>query len=139
MGRIDPKAHREMMETKAIEVLGGVCAVCGTMEDLQFDHIERDSKSFDVRANLEYSFESTKFWDEVAKCQLLCRSHHEEKTAREELGESNPAAKLTENGVRRIRELASRGISSYVIADKIGVSQSCVSNVLTGRYWSHVV
>lgn len=72
------KYHRWMAEAR--EKLGGCCAVCGTTENLEFDHIDPAVKSF----TLSSSRPSRSAWDaEVAKCQLLCYEHHKEKTARE--------------------------------------------------------
>jgi hypothetical protein len=72
------KYRRWMAEAR--ERLGGQCAVCGTTENLEFDHIDPAAKSFTLgtyRPNREA-------WDaEVAKCQLLCFEHHKEKTATE--------------------------------------------------------
>jgi hypothetical protein len=65
-------------KTKMIEYLGGACVVCGSNEDLNFDHVNSKTKNFDVSANW------ARRWDvlviELDKCQLLCRPHHKEKT-----------------------------------------------------------
>jgi hypothetical protein len=56
-----------------IERLGGKCRVCGSTDSLQFDHKNHGSKDYEV---------TTKMWwsknvdEEVAKCQLLCKSCH---------------------------------------------------------------
>lgn len=72
------KYYRWMDEAR--ESLGGRCAVCGTTENLEFDHIDPATKLFTIG-----SFRPSRpAWDvEVAKCQLLCYEHHKEKTARE--------------------------------------------------------
>jgi hypothetical protein len=66
---------------KLIAYLGGHCAVCGTTDDLQFDHIDPTQKSFD-----NMSLSNPLVVAELAKCQLLCAPHHREKTARENSG-----------------------------------------------------
>lgn len=65
----------------AIAQLGGCCTVCGTTEDLQFDHIDRTTKVAAI-SNL-WTASEEKFQIELAKCQLLCIEHHKEKTLSE--------------------------------------------------------
>jgi 5-methylcytosine-specific restriction endonuclease McrA len=61
----------------AIKFLGGKCA-CGETEGLQFDHKDRRKKSFTI-AKL-WGVSESRFWVEIAKCQLLCDDCHEKKT-----------------------------------------------------------
>ena len=63
--------------------LGGCCAVCGTTEDLEIDHIDRATKTYNV-AHI-FSANEEKFWAEISKCQLLCEKCHKEKTNRENI------------------------------------------------------
>jgi hypothetical protein len=58
--------------------LGGVCATCGTTEHLEFDHIDPSTKVNEVTRMLHHS--KAAFQAEVAKCQLLCKAHHIEKS-----------------------------------------------------------
>lgn len=69
---------------KLLDHLGGECVLCGATEDLHFDHIDPAQKSFDISRNVTLSNEIVRA--ELAKCQVLCRKHHEEKTARENSG-----------------------------------------------------
>lgn len=67
---------------KAIEYLGGKCVVCGTTTALEFDHIDPKTKIITIaRAS---SFSEERFWEEVNKCQLLCYTHHKQKTNTEQ-------------------------------------------------------
>jgi len=61
--------------------LGGRCAVCGSVDDLQFDHIDPSTKRFKVASGLGRSMKA--LLEEAAKCQLLCVACHREKTSRE--------------------------------------------------------
>lgn len=61
-----------------IEHLGGKCSGCGTTENLQFDHLDRTKKSFNIGKCLDYSLE--KLLPEIEKCQLLCYDCHEIKS-----------------------------------------------------------
>jgi hypothetical protein len=66
---------------KAIAFLGGECVVCGSTDGLEFDHKDRSEKEYHVGAML------SRKWDvlltELCKCQLLCYTHHKEKTKQE--------------------------------------------------------
>ena len=61
-----------------IESKGGVCALCGSDDRLEVDHIDRSTKEFyprDIwsrRAEVRHA--------ELAKCQVLCRTCHESKS-----------------------------------------------------------
>lgn len=53
-------------------------------------------------------------------------------------GEKNGASKLTEKEVIEIRRLIKSGRTQKAVAKQFGVSQSQVSNISTGRGWTHV-
>ena len=63
---------------RLIELLGGRCQRCETTEDLQFDHVDPELKSFAITEKWNRGEEALRA--ELAKCQLLCRPHHLEKT-----------------------------------------------------------
>ena len=71
------KAGRQQRRAKLIEMLGGCCARCRATEDLEFDHTDPATKRFAVGSSM------SRAWDELVeealKCQLLCRSCHQEK------------------------------------------------------------
>lgn len=62
---------------KALELLGEVCKKCGEQGE-EFDHIDRSTKSFDIGKKWNVSEE--KYFEEIAKCQLLCKKCHLEKS-----------------------------------------------------------
>lgn len=64
---------------EAIQLLGGKCAVCGTTESLEFDHIDRMQKTLNI-AKIILSTQA-KLISELDKCQLLCGSCHARKTS----------------------------------------------------------
>src|ERR1700737_409283 len=68
--------------------MGGKCSSCGSTEQLEIDHIDPETKT-DHRI---WSWSHPRIEKELEKCQLLCRSCHVEKTARE-------------NAERNIREI----------------------------------
>ena len=60
------------------------CSVCGynkCSEALEFDHVERDKKAFNI--SRAYLMKWERLHDEIAKCVLLCSNCHREKTTRE--------------------------------------------------------
>ena len=73
---------RKRRHAMLISKLGGKCAICGSQENLQFDHIDPDNKDFNIVSNLG-SKKMTILLEEITKCQLLCRTHHLEKTSKE--------------------------------------------------------
>lgn len=68
--------HRRRQE--AIEMLGGACVDCGSMNDLEFDHADRTTKSLDIAKMWSYAEERWKA--EVSKCVLRCKTCHGYKT-----------------------------------------------------------
>lgn len=53
--------------------------VCGTTKSLDFDHVDPMLKIKEVTTLLSTA-SLAMFWQEVAKCQLLCKEHHKIKT-----------------------------------------------------------
>lgn len=72
--------HRRYQErrARALKLLGGVCMSCGTGDDLEIDHKDPTLKKYTVAQFRTISEED--FLAEVAKCQLLCKEHHTEKS-----------------------------------------------------------
>lgn len=63
----------------AIQQLGGCCTVCGDAGELEIDHIDRSQKQVNISKLILAKLE--KLQAELAKCQLLCVKHHQEKTS----------------------------------------------------------
>lgn len=53
-------------------------------------------------------------------------------------GERNRASKLTNRKVIQIKMLIKLGFKSKDIAEIFGVIYQTISNIKTGRYWSHI-
>lgn len=68
------KKHKEYL----IEMLGGKCSGCSSVKNLEFDHLDRKQKEFNISAFLAYKLE--KLIPEAKKCQLLCDNCHKLKT-----------------------------------------------------------
>lgn len=73
-------ASRSTLRLRIARVyLGGCCAVCKSVDSLEFDHVDPETKEFDISTGAWRATEVA-FWREVEKCQLLCRDHHTLKT-----------------------------------------------------------
>ena len=60
------------------------CSVCGYNKcsaALEFDHIDRSQKKFNLSAGFRHSWK--KIHEELEKCVVLCSNCHREKTTRE--------------------------------------------------------
>ncbi len=88
--------HRRRAE--AIKRLGGKCEGCGTLDGLQLDHVNPETKSIDL--GKLWSVSEQRFWAEITKCQLLCQPCHTLKTIKD-LGLNN--AKLMHGTVSSYR------------------------------------
>lgn len=66
---------------QALEFFGNKCNQCGNVENLQFDHIDRNGKKYTIAKIWSYSEKN--FWEEIKKCQLLCHRCHNIKTQKE--------------------------------------------------------
>lgn len=64
-----------------IELLGSSCVECGSREELEFDHIDPSTKLFSIGKLLNVG--KIKALEELAKCQLLCKSCHKVKTIKQ--------------------------------------------------------
>ncbi len=69
--------HRR--RNKAIADLGGKCKQCDSTCNLEIDHIDSKSKSYNI-AKIMTSGSDKILIAELAKCQILCRKCHEEKS-----------------------------------------------------------
>ncbi len=73
--RPQAERHRDAAEW----ILGNRCTACKTTRGpFEFDHIDRKTKSFNIGHKLHYSWE--KVYQELRKCQLLCKTCHNYKT-----------------------------------------------------------
>jgi hypothetical protein len=61
-----------------LDHLGGKCVTCGSVSELQFDHIDPDTKSFTIGGRIRCDLEEV--LEELKKCQLLCKKCHLEKS-----------------------------------------------------------
>lgn len=74
------KAYRHRRRAKALGYLGSACINCGSLGNLQFDHIDPTTKSIDISQAIAKGWSWTRLVEELDKCQLLCEYHHKLKT-----------------------------------------------------------
>jgi hypothetical protein len=123
--------------------LGGKCVKCGELENLQFDHINPDDKSFDIGKLLNYSKERVK--EELIKCQLLCKRCHDKKSLNEGsfkknkgLGDTAHNTVLNEAQVKVVKGKLLLGISMAEISRECGIRYESVKTIKYGTAWKHV-
>lgn len=74
--------RRERRRRDLRNMLGDKCSACSSADDLEFDHIDPTSKSFQISGRgLDKPLPV--LVAEAQKCQLLCRSCHTAKTQEE--------------------------------------------------------
>ena len=83
---MDKEKHRarEINKRKArrkqlIEMLGGKCEQCGTIDNLEFDHLDPSQKLFTIGAKMNNDWDTLVV--EAKKCRLLCSKCHRKHTA----------------------------------------------------------
>lgn len=73
------RERRKSRRNSLIDIRGGKCEVCGSKENLEFDHRERTTKIFNLSGcHLDKSWD--KIIQELEKCDLLCSDCHREHT-----------------------------------------------------------
>jgi hypothetical protein len=68
-----------------IGYLGGICIKCGSVNDLEIDHINPKDKDFNISHHADRKVEFLEA--EIDKCQLLCHNCHMDKTIIERGGQ----------------------------------------------------
>lgn len=132
------KISYRVLIMEARECLGGKCVKCGTTENLQFDHVDPATKLFRITKWRKVKASVEEFWVEIAKCQLLCRPHHQEKTSVDLTGVGNGRNVLRELDIKYIRGLRQLGHSSKAIAAEFDVTPHTINAILRGATWTHV-
>lgn len=101
----------------------GPCIECGSWDELEVDHINPTEKMINPRG--VWSLSKEKREAELAKCQVLCRNCHREKTRQQ-------FAKLTWEQVREIRASEE---SDAKLALKYGVHKKNIYDIRQEKTW----
>ena len=116
-----------------IELLGGKCAMCGSTENLEFDHIDSSTKTLKMAQQLTVNKET--IVNELSKCQILCKKCHIKKT--KICGDAN--IKLKPKDVENIRkDYAFTNKKVYDLASAYNIGESTVRAILHGLRWNEI-
>jgi 5-methylcytosine-specific restriction endonuclease McrA len=81
-----------------MSLLCNKCSNCGSVDNLEFDHIDRKTKKFPI--SMMYDKKEKEVIEELKKCQLLCDVCHKEKTKKEwDNGTIKPWRKLPDHSM----------------------------------------
>jgi|GEM_PF-1443275 len=73
--------QRQKKMRKLVDLYGGKCSVCGydtCMRALNFHHLDRGTKSFELNSRAILSHKWETILEEANKCQLVCANCHAE-------------------------------------------------------------
>ena len=73
------KLRYKKRRDSAIQALGGKCVHCGSLENLELDHIDANTKTYSV-GKIIGGGNKAKVQAELAKCQVLCKDCHIKKS-----------------------------------------------------------
>lgn len=86
---ISKKPRKEKIREQYYEIKKNLkCEKCGNDDYrvLEFDHIDREAKSFNVSDAIRKGYALEKIKHEIEKCQVLCANCHRIKTWEENIG-----------------------------------------------------
>lgn len=67
--------RRSKRRNDLIKLFGGKCKTCGSTEELEFNHLDRTAKLFNLSGSaLDKSWQT--ILEEAAKCELVCNRCH---------------------------------------------------------------
>lgn len=139
----DPEERREyarkwVAARRAAWFVGKVCIECGSVEQLELDHVNPELK---VSHNI-WSWSVKRRDEELIKCVIRCFTCHKKKTlANREyvFGEAVKSGVLSEREVLEIRDFYSRETTSQrELASLFGVSQRAISQIIRRKTWTHI-
>ena len=116
---------------KMIQQLGGKCAMCGSTENLEFDHIDSTEKSFSIGTRIQNSIDNLQ--SELNKCQLLCHNCHVKKS--KEHKDTN--VKIDKDTAIAIcNDYFSTNTTHRDLSIRYGLSQWEIGRIVRGERWS---
>lgn len=92
-------------------------------------------KQLSEKIGIEYSVINARYNRGDRSIERLCRATGKDRNNK---GNSNPKAKLTEKQVIEIKKMLKDNIPGAEIANKLGVSKYVVSDIKRGKTWNHV-
>jgi len=139
----DPAVQREYQRQwaarrRAEYFIDKSCVVCGSTDRLELDHVDPAMKV----SHSIWSWSKGRRDAELAKCQILCKTHHQIKT-KENLeyshGEAHGHTILSDEQALQIRAIYAEGVVSLRnLGQQYGVSHYAIWRIVTRRSWSHI-
>ncbi len=111
------RKYYHLRRAEYIRLLGGECVICGSKENLEFDHTIPDTKEFSIGKLMNYA--RAKVLAELDKCRLLCTTCHKKRTRASVSVEPSVVAAIQ-------RDYATGKYTQRVLAAKYGVHQTTV-------------
>lgn len=106
--------------------------MCGSTNNLEFDHINSNDKLFCISKNMSHKYDAIK--EELYKCQLLCHNCHMKKT--KNFKDSNIV--ISDDIANKIRvEYATTNITQKELGIKYGVKENTISAIVRGSRWKN--
>lgn len=110
----------------------GPCALCGSAEDLEVDHINPSTKV----SHSIWSWSQVRRDLELKKCRALCKQCHKLKSLTERAkGENHGSAQLNIQQVTEIRERHLAGEKASLIILDYSIGRSAFYDIISGRSW----
>lgn len=85
----EPEKNKEYLRLRYLQsrreifaLIGERCAICGSEDSLEVDHIDWRQKSMEMPGVITKGNRES-VHEELKKCQALCKRHHSEKTIRD--------------------------------------------------------
>lgn len=74
------RKNRLYNRKEIINLLGGICVKCGSIEQLEFDHINPKEKTLNISIYFTMRVLPLIVYKEIKKMQLLCHKCHKDKS-----------------------------------------------------------
>jgi hypothetical protein len=137
----DPDARRKyqrewVARRKASWYADKSCAVCGSTDDLELDHVDPAQKV----SHSIWSWSWERIAEETAKCQVLCVHHHDAKTLKNReyvRGEDVVISRLTESQVSTAKQMRRDGYLYREIGEFLDATKQ-VAWWVVNKGWQHV-
>jgi 5-methylcytosine-specific restriction endonuclease McrA len=125
--------QRQWLAERRAEWFNGKCCVlCSSTEGLELDHLDPTKKI----SHRIWSWSAQRREAELAKCRILCRQCHKDKSSKEKAkGEHNGKALLKAEDIPSIRTSSE---SRKTLAERYGVDEETIKSVRARRSWKHI-
>jgi RNA polymerase subunit RPABC4/transcription elongation factor Spt4 len=130
------------MKKDMMEYLGGKCINCGSTINLEFHHIDPETKLFNItdrckRSTAQNGWKNTpEMFNEINKCQLLCNKCHSILTGETHSCEYGNNTKFDKN---LVLEAFFSDLYTSALSKKTGISRPNIWNIQHFRNWDKFI